>query len=673
MAGGPTKFGPYVLDARIAVGGTAEVYLAHKADEPGRIIVKRLLPHFMEDPEGRTMFEREAALHASVRHDHVVTVYESGMAGEEPYLAMEYVDGVDVYRLLRRLNQHGKKLPLPLAGLIIRDTLRGLASIHQARDQAGNPLGIVHRDITPSNIYLSHTGVAKVGDFGIARSSSRTSLRNAQSAVLKGKFSYLAPEQVAGESFDHRADLFSVAVVLSEMLLGKQLFAGTGQLAVLLAIRDCRLEPLHEARASIPSGLFDVLLKALAREPSHRFASARDLEAALASFFPVPERIREELGNLVRWVQVNPSTDNMAAVRDAIPQKAPAIPNAMALHADDEDSRRTGEYTQIPSYVLTSRGGRLGPWQFARLVEAMAIGEIGRGDRVDYLGRGFLPIEQVEDLARFLPPTTAPTDELVGVGIPDFMDDVSVMALLRVFLRIYGEDLTCTVFVDTQETSPQRPPRKGDSERVFSGRKELYFRHGKLVHVSSNNAEELLGRYLIRRGAINSHELEFALAVLPKYGGRMGDTLIALGLVNPVDMFRAIREQGRDRVSDLFLWADGKISLFSGHPPPQVAFPLELDIPSLLVAGLEASQPDESPMAGFRRYLDAILGPSPEPNPKLYAKNWPPMMQSILQAVQRPHSLREVLAATHKAGEGSPSDVLRNLQVLLAAKLVSWQ
>src|SRR5262249_42974383 len=189
------------------------------------------------DPEGRTMFEREPRLHAAGTHENVVTGFHAGKDDEgEPYLAMEYIDGVDGYRLLRRLRQEDEFLPIGVAVYIAREVLRALESVHAARDPSGGALGIIHRDVSPSNIYLSKDGSVKLGDFGIARSTTRTTLRSEAGHVLKGKFAYLAPEQVAGESSDHRADLFSLATVLAEMLLNRPLFPGGGQLAVLLAI-----------------------------------------------------------------------------------------------------------------------------------------------------------------------------------------------------------------------------------------------------------------------------------------------------------------------------------------------------------------------------------------------------------------------------------------------------
>lgn len=714
LGGGPVQFGPYWLDARIAVGGTAEVYLARPIDPaatPKRLIVKRLLPHFVTDPEGRTMFEREAALHAAVRHENVVTVFGSGTHNDEPYLAMEYVEGVDCFRLLRRVGQEGQRLPVPVAVYVAREVLRALASVHTAKDAAGQAMGIIHRDVTPSNIYLSVDGRVKLGDFGIARSTARATVRNAASAMLKGKFAYLAPEQVAGEPFDHRADLFAMGAVLAEMLLGRPLFAGSGQLAVLLAIRDCRIEPLREIKRALPAGLFEVLEVALARSPEARYQSAVSFASALKPFEPDVDTARRELGTLIKWVQSVPSTDAMQAVRESaqalkaalhasdgsakpasreipivVTQKAsaPAVPPAPAPASaraetpsdvppsspstarrpgitEDDFSRTTGEYTQIPSFVETSDGKRFGPWQFGQLVEALATGQVGRGDSVDYMGVGLRPIEEIDELMRFLPARTAITGQIAGLGSPDYHDDVSTAALLRIHLRVLDKRESGVLFAD----------RAGDTSR-----KELYFKDGRLHHVASSNASELLGEYLVRRQRISREELDFALAVLPRYGGRMGDTLISLGLVSAVDMFRAIREQGRDRFTDLFAWRQGKLSYYSGagapgQTTPHVEFPLELELPALMLAGLEAAQPEDAPLDAFRAHLDRKVGPGVG-RPNLRDATWPPLVLRVLESASEPCPVRDVLTACAKPGEIGASDVLRALELLLAAKLVVW-
>jgi serine/threonine-protein kinase len=679
LSGGPVKFGPYWLDSRLAVGGTAEVYVARPIDakaaaaaaEPLRLIVKRLLPHFVTDPEGRTMFEREAALHAAVHHENVVRVYGSGMDGDEPWLAMELVDGCDLYRLLRRLGGDGRKLATGVAIHVGREVLRALDSVHATRDSAGTPLGIIHRDITPSNLYLSVDGRVKLGDFGIARSTSRATMRSAGSAMLKGKFAYLAPEQVAGEPFDQRADLFSLAVVLAEMLLGKPLFAGSGQLAVLLAIRDCRIEPLREARSQLPRGLFEVLERGLSRDPAQRFPNAASFSEALAPFDTSPSAARLELGALVRWVQSAPSTDHMQAVRDSAGKIRASVAARDAASGGFDSERVTGEYAPIPSHVLTQSGSKHGPWTFARLVEAIATEQIGRGDQVDYMGRGLMPIESIEELARFLPALSANTTNRLGdVGTPDFVDDVSSQALVVVLLRVVEMEATGVLFAEGP-TESRRAPRVDPGGE--GGRKELYFVRGKLHHVASNNASELLGEYLVRRKVISRDELDFALAVLPRYGGRMGDTLISLGLVASLDIFRAIRDQGRDRLVDLFQWRTGKLTFYADQKPPHVEFPLDLDLLPLVMSGMEVAQPGDLPLQAWRARFDVTIGPPSaiRPRPVLREAAWPITVKRVLDATEGPKRVRDMLTVVAQGGGATASDALRALEVLLIAGLVT--
>jgi hypothetical protein len=580
----------------------------------------------------------------------------------EPYLAMEYVDGVDGYRLLRRVKQESRTLPVGIAVHIVREVLTALSSVHTAKDEHGKALGIIHRDVTPSNLYLSVDGRVKLGDFGIARSTSRATMKNAASAVLKGKFAYLAPEQVAGEPFDHRADLFSTASVLAEMLLGKPLFPGGGQLAVLLAIRDCRTEAIDALKDSLPAGLHEVLKRSLARDPKARYQTADQFANALKPFTADPRVAQKELASLVKFVQAAPSTDAMTAVRESVRQMraAQALPaSAAPPESAGAFERATGEYGSLPSYVLAADGTKHGPWTFARLVEACATGQVGRGDKVDYMGRGYESLESIEELARHLPMKTATTNQLSGPGQPDFFDDLAQAPMLAVLLRVLEARETGVIFAE----------RDAD-EAGEASRKELYFVDGRLHHVASSNAHELLGEYLVRRGKLAREELDLALAVLPRYSGRMGDTLISLGLVGPVDIFRAIREQGRDRVADLFNWKTGTLSFYRGQQAPHVEFPLDLDLPGLMLAGVESAHTGETPQTTWRDRMDKTMAPSGEVRKGLAGVGWPTLVARILSMASPPKPVREVVKAGVRAGQTTPSDVLRAIEILLAARLV---
>jgi serine/threonine-protein kinase len=571
-----------VLERRIAVGGSAEVFLARPklgiVPAP-RLVVKKLLRTARESGDFDAL-EREAELHRAVTHSNVVTVFGAGMVGDEPYLAMEYVDGVDLYRLLRRADAEQRKMPLGLAAFVARRVASALAAVHSAHDAEGNALHIVHRDVTPSNIYLSIDGQIKLGDFGIARFEQR--VKPAQPSVgLKGKFGYLAPEQVAGEPFDHRADLFALTAVFGEMLIGDRIFPGSGQLAVLLAIRDVNIGPLRQAAASLPPGVLALCEKGLARDPDARFEDARALAQALEPFEqPSAEELQKTLAEWVLWArdssqlvkqiegQVRDSVQRMKAVRArssggiaAAQPTLPAATNDSALSTSLSNVRRgDGQITMgIP---------------FAKLIEMIATGDLGGDDEVALMGADFRFIRDVDELGRhLLPSTTATTSRLFEPGIPDYQVLLKDTHMLEVLSHMRQKGESGAMFVERASTS-------GNAHR-----KEIYLDKGRLLHVASSEREELLGEYLVRRGRLTREQLETALGTLSSYGGRLGDTLIGIGMVDAVDVFRAIRDQGRDRVAGLCGWGEGLVTFYRGTSPQRVEFPLDLDLASPMMAG----------------------------------------------------------------------------------------
>jgi len=589
-ADGPVAFGPFLLERRIAVGGSAEVFLARpkQGDRPAaRLVVKRLLQSERESADIRVL-EREARLHQAVEHPNVVTIFGTGLVEREPFIAMEYVEGVDLYRLLSRAQAEQRRMPSGLAVHIARQVAHALDSVHRATDPEGQPLNIVHRDISPSNVYLSVNGEVKVGDFGIARASRGLAPDSVGSRGLKGKFGYLAPEQVSGEPFDHRADLFSLTVLLGEMLIGTRVFPGSGQLAVLLAIRDVNIDPLRRAASELPRGLFKVCERGLAADPNDRFATAAELAATLEPFDLPEPRARETLSEWVRWARdasrlaqrleprIRDSVERMRAVRlvtapsagrSATPPARPA-----SVHPDSPKPlptvRREGRQEQetIP---------------FPLLLELLATGELGRNDEVALVPGEFQRIGDVDELARhLLPSTTATTSVLFQPGRPDYLAKLDDTPMLEVLARMRRNRETGAIFVERQASKGHR-------------RKEIYLRQGRLLHVASSDKAELLGEYLVRRGALGRERLDQALTVLARDGGRLGDTLIAMRAVEAMDVFRAIRDQGRDRVAAICGWSEGIASFYRGTAPTNVEFPLDLDVASPMMAGvIVASQAD---------------------------------------------------------------------------------
>jgi len=294
-----SAFGPYRIVARIGRGGMAEVYLAQRTGPGGfarDLVIKRILPHLAEDQEFVRMFVNEAAILARLTHSNVAQVYDFGRIDDSYYLAMEYVRGTSLDRLLAVFSGNG--LPIPIALRIIADTARGLAYAHRATDPLGRPLGIVHSDISPSNILISFEGEVKLIDFGIARAGFQRSERG----VLKGKVRYMSPEQCRGEPLDPRTDIYSLGIVLWETLTGRNLYDQDRPMDVITAVLEQPTPPPSGLRAEVPEALDRITLRALEKNPAARFPRAEEMAQAIDLFVAEQRMLanQQALGELVR-------------------------------------------------------------------------------------------------------------------------------------------------------------------------------------------------------------------------------------------------------------------------------------------------------------------------------------------------------------------------------------
>jgi len=279
----PIRFGKYILEERLGCGGMAEVWRTKLVGLQGferTMVIKRILPHLVEDPDFVDMFLSEALLSARLNHANIVPVYELGKFEDEYYIAMEYVRGRDLMSIIRTHSLRGP-LPVGFAAYLMREVARALGYAHALTDDAGKPLQIIHRDVSPSNVMVSFDGAVKLLDFGIAKALSNTNDIRTATGTLKGKFGYLAPEQVLGKEIDHRADLFSAGVLLYECLTARRLFKGVHDMQTLEMVRDAKVEATSVLNPEIPKELDEVCLKALAKEPGDRFRDGEELAAAL--------------------------------------------------------------------------------------------------------------------------------------------------------------------------------------------------------------------------------------------------------------------------------------------------------------------------------------------------------------------------------------------------------
>jgi serine/threonine-protein kinase len=274
------RLGRYRLLYRFATGGMASLYLAQLAGTDSfkkTVAIKVMHGHLSSDPEFVMMFIDEARLASRIVHPNVVQILELGRVETSHFIAMEYVEGESVLELMRRLRP-----PCPLAARVVAEAAAGLHAAHELCDVEGRHLQVVHRDISPDNILLGYGGAVKVTDFGVAR--ARDSLHFTSAGTLKGKFSYMAPEQLDGEPIDHRADIFSLGVVLYELTVGRRLFKREADADTLKAVERCEVPAPSRVVRHYPRALEKVVLAALERDPARRPASMRELQEALERY-----------------------------------------------------------------------------------------------------------------------------------------------------------------------------------------------------------------------------------------------------------------------------------------------------------------------------------------------------------------------------------------------------
>ncbi|MBZ0232427.1 MAG: serine/threonine protein kinase, partial [Deltaproteobacteria bacterium] len=256
----------------LATGGMSELYLGREPS--GRVVViKRILPHLSRQSAFVSMFVDEARIGSLIRHKNVVEVFELGQVGTDLFMVMELLEGENTASLIRRMVHRDERLAYGLAAHLVAEACEGLHAAHELRDEHGQRLNLVHRDVSPQNVFVTYDGAVKVLDFGIAAGSHR--LAHTATGQLKGKFSYMSPEQCRGEPLDLRSDVFSLGVVLYELTTQRRLFARTNELLVLKAVCEEPIaRPSRELR-DYPPFLEDICMRALARDRSERYPSAR--------------------------------------------------------------------------------------------------------------------------------------------------------------------------------------------------------------------------------------------------------------------------------------------------------------------------------------------------------------------------------------------------------------
>ncbi len=337
----PSVVGRYAIYGEIASGGMATVHVGRLLGGAGfsrTVAVKRLHPQFARDPDFVSMLLDEARLASRIRHPNVVSTLDVVASGGELFLVMEYVQGESLSRLVRAAKQKGERIPIPIALTIIAGVLQGLHAAHEARSEAGELLGIVHRDVSPQNVLVGADGVPQVIDFGVAKAAGR--LQTTRDGVIKGKIQYMAPEQIEGEAIDRRADIYAASVVLWELLAGRRLFQAEGDRAVLgqiyAKIVQGAVDPPSMHTPGLPKSIDAIVLKGLAAKPEQRYATARDMLVAIES-----TAVLATARSVGEWVE--------RVAGEALQQKASRVSEIESVSSRSEiPAFRSGDFSSAP-------------------------------------------------------------------------------------------------------------------------------------------------------------------------------------------------------------------------------------------------------------------------------------------------------------------------------------
>ena len=426
----------YELLAELAAGGMATVFLARLGGAGGfqrLVAIKRLHPHLAHEREFVEMFLDEARLAARIHHPNVVPILEVGTSEVGYFLVMEYIEGETLARLLGRTASRGEKIPPRIAVKIVLDTLAGLEAAHVLRDDYGEPLNIVHRDVSPQNVMVGIDGTSRITDFGVARAATR--LTTTRAGQLKGKLGYMAPEQAQGEDIDRRADLFAVGVILWECLTGRRLFRGKGDGSDAQTLNRLLYEPiptLQETDPSVHEAFGPLTVRALERDATLRFSTCGEFAEAL-------EKVAQQTGGIASTREVAAFVDSIAgpeieAQRDAVRNWVARSEVSRIERTEDATTNEVPSFHTSP-FELASPHQAVGPASVAQTsvqdsrsrVALIVLSVFALGTAVVVAGMAVFFLTRQAPVAAPVP-SAAPTADLATAPVPATAPAVSSAA-----------------------------------------------------------------------------------------------------------------------------------------------------------------------------------------------------------------------------------------------------
>ena len=721
--------GKYELISKLGAGGMAEVFKARMTGVEGFekvVVVKKILPGYARNLSFIKMLVDEAKLTSVLQHPNIVQIIELDSLDNQYYIAMELVDGKDLLKILARCAENKLEPSAGVACFIAAEVCKGLDYAHRAKDIYGEPLNIIHRDVSPSNIIVSWGGNVKIMDFGVAK--ARTQDTKGSKHVLRGKLGYMSPEQVKGEEIDHRSDIFSMGIVLLEALTLKRLFLGRTDLETLINIRDAEIEKKFEKYPFIDEPMRDILRKALARDRDARYSTALEFHDDLCEYlFEQKKRVstasaeaflkelfgeEAERGTLAASEAPKPAagggegqaptTSSTLVSRPS--HTSPGVPKSAADEKrwiDEElglgqtgkseapqsvpdiqeeviEVARPAEAPEVPASEFASEPSSP---KFGQEPSPVPPGLKGHEFKLrNTSGYIFGPVDY-DNLVNLLQTGAVSEEEFVSIDGGDWkrvreITEVQALspnqALRNKGVRpIYSGTISRTGLVRVFYQVASRNLSGKLRFNKSSAQKEFYFRRGKPRHVASNLKQELIGPFLLQRAIINEAQMNDALGKANDFGGRVGDALVSLGYVKPHELYQLLDQQFREKFLQIFSWTSGSYEFYEGVPCPIDMAPSDTNVYRYLLEGVRKHIQASELKGLFAQYEGAKVRTRKNKYVTIQELPFNSKEQRLWTQVQRQGSFGDILKEDCKTEEAQ-GNLYRLLLLLFQLELIEF-
>jgi eukaryotic-like serine/threonine-protein kinase len=655
--------GKYEVLERIGSGGMAEVYKARTLGPGGfakSICIKRVLPQFARDAAFIDMLVAEASVTSRLQHPNVAQVFDLEEEQGEYYIVMELVDGCDFLQLLTHRARLKQRLEENKVLYIMAQVGRGLDYAHNAIGDNGQPLHIVHRDVSPSNILLGREGGVKLVDFGVAKSGQpATQDVQRRAGALKGKLGYMSPELVTNQEPSKSSDIFALGIVLWEALTLRRLFLGSTEVQTLLNVRDVRIEKKLLRHDYISPEVVAVIRHALKPRSEDRFTSAGEFCDAIEDIL-FERRVRTgptHVASLVGETYVTEPkeavtasaikeavvpkprrtlrADTYTAIPAVVPQfsdlpaevtnqgSTPGSPSPWAVFKASEDKHQSVEETldlTSATYRLKGEGIPLfGPISYAGLLRMIHSGSVSSGEEVSVNEGSWFPVDELE----------LPGDRVVLASEQVCIQE-GPLNRIRLPQLIYE----CAI------------ARISGTLKVSEGTisKEIIWRNGLITDVRSNLKSELLARFLVSFKGYDRAQISRALNHAEQAGIRLGDALVELKLMSGAELSRALEDQCRHRITELFEWSEGWYELSTGSRPGHSSVGLVEDPLTILVRALRQTADERFLASVFEPFLEHRLVIKGNPRVDFARFRFESQETEMLQSLKEGENVREVVS-----------------------------